>query len=73
MVMKGTTFFDVRDQDDKWIRIRMTPGDLLILPPGIHHRLTLFEEDPNVVLYRLYQLRPTWTSMNRYPDDTDQK
>jgi len=71
MVLKGTTYFDVRDRDNKWIRIQLTPGDLLVLPPAIYHRLTLVEEAPNVVIYRLFQERPTWTSINRYPSDSE--
>jgi 1,2-dihydroxy-3-keto-5-methylthiopentene dioxygenase len=63
-IIDGSGFFDVRDINDKWVRIHIKKGDLMTLPEGIYHRFTCDETD-YIKAMRLFIGQPVWTPFNR--------
>ncbi|RUS69652.1 hypothetical protein EGW08_022590 [Elysia chlorotica] len=45
MVQEGGGFYDIREQNDRWIRMEVKPGDMLIIPGGAYHRFILDENN----------------------------
>ncbi|KAL8581655.1 hypothetical protein ACOMHN_049211 [Nucella lapillus] len=64
LVTEGSGFFEVRDYQNKWIRLHVQKGDLMQLPAGIYHRLTL---DPaeTIKMLRMFKDEPHWQAMFR--------
>ncbi|XP_013390874.1 1,2-dihydroxy-3-keto-5-methylthiopentene dioxygenase isoform X2 [Lingula anatina] len=69
LVLDGTGFFDVRDREDRWIRLQFQKGDMIALPPGMYHRFNLGSDEGYLKLHRIFSTVPQWTAHNRIADD----
>ncbi|XP_037075243.1 1,2-dihydroxy-3-keto-5-methylthiopentene dioxygenase-like [Pollicipes pollicipes] len=67
LVLEGSGYFDVRDRHDRWVRVLVERGDLLVLPAGIYHRFTCDDKD-YIKACRLFCGVPVWKAHNRSPE-----
>ncbi|KAK1387861.1 Acireductone dioxygenase [Heracleum sosnowskyi] len=60
-------YYDVRDINDRWIRVMVKKGGMIILPAGMYHRFTL-DANNHVKVMRLFVGDPIWTPYSRPHD-----
>lgn len=58
-VLSGAGIFDIRSVDDRWMRVVVEPGDLLVVPRDRHHRFMLTEAQ-HIRCVRLFQDQAGW-------------
>lgn len=63
-VVAGAGVFDVRDADDQWIRIEVTPGDMIVIPARTYHRFYLTDQK-QIRCMRLFANHDGWAPVYR--------
>ena len=70
LITDGCAYFDIRDEHDDWVRVETRKGDLIIVPAGMYHRLTL-DENRYVTMRRVFAIRDHWAAYNRPAEDVE--
>lgn len=63
-VVEGEGIFDVRDPGDRWVRIFVEAGDLIIIPAQMYHRFFLTPAK-KIRCARLFLNHEGWTPLYR--------
>jgi 1,2-dihydroxy-3-keto-5-methylthiopentene dioxygenase len=63
-VVEGEGIFDVRDKSDRWVRIFVEEGDLIIIPAKMYHRF-LLTSAKKIRCVRLFLNQEGWTPLYR--------
>ncbi|KAJ9454876.1 hypothetical protein DIPPA_02847 [Diplonema papillatum] len=70
LVLDGSMYIDIRSNDDTWTRLHLTPGDLVVIPPGLYHRSALDEND-YVWIMRFLRDSSRWHPLYRHERNTE--
>lgn len=65
-VLEGEGIFDIRSLDDRWMRVVVEPGDLIVVPAGRHHRF-LLTDSRTIRCVRLFKDTSGWVPHYREP------
>jgi 1,2-dihydroxy-3-keto-5-methylthiopentene dioxygenase len=58
-VLEGEGIFDIRSNDDRWMRVVVQRGDLIVVPAGRHHRFMLTDAK-QIRCVRLFRDKSGW-------------
>jgi 1,2-dihydroxy-3-keto-5-methylthiopentene dioxygenase len=58
-VLAGEGIFDIRSADDRWMRVVVEAGDLLVVPAQLHHRFLLTDAQ-HIRCVRLFKDKTGW-------------
>jgi 1,2-dihydroxy-3-keto-5-methylthiopentene dioxygenase len=58
-VLSGSGIFDIRDESDRWMRVTVEAGDLIVVPKDRYHRFTLTSAR-QIRCVRLFKDRGGW-------------
>jgi len=65
-VLSGSGVFEIRSQDDKWMKIIVEPQDFISVPANRYHRFYLTDEK-KIQCVRLFKDQSGWTPVYREP------
>jgi len=64
-ILNGTGFFDIRDLNDEWVRVKVSTGDFMQFPAGLSHRFSV-DESKYIHVMRFSEAASTeWTAYSR--------
>ncbi len=63
-VLDGEGIFDIRSNDDTWMRVTVAAGDLIVVPANRHHRFFLTDKKA-IRCVRLFQDPAGWVAHYR--------
>lgn len=58
-VLEGQGIFDIRSRDDRYMRVEVGPGDLIVVPEKRYHRFMLTEQQ-TIRCVRLFKDKAGW-------------
>jgi 1,2-dihydroxy-3-keto-5-methylthiopentene dioxygenase len=65
-VLEGEGIFDIRSNDERWMRVIVEAGDLIVVPAGKNHRFELTNKRA-IRCARLFKDQSGWTPVYRKP------
>jgi 1,2-dihydroxy-3-keto-5-methylthiopentene dioxygenase len=65
-VLEGEGVFDIRSRDDRWMRVFVEQGDLIVVPAKRWHRFELTDQR-TIRCVRLFQDTSGWVPHYRHP------